>query len=128
MPCNMSPRQVRLPSDLSAPRVAREFLRDDCCQGHPQEFVEKAQLLVSELVTNAVRHGAPPIDLQVRCAGDDTLQILVSDSDPGTPVAGDPGPDAEGGRGMMLVDLISEDWGLEDDPDDGKVVWFTLKV
>lgn len=128
MPCSMSPRQVRLPADLTAPKLARDFLRDACCGTHSSDVIEKAQLLVSELVTNAVRHGAPPVDLQVCCVGDHELQIMVSDSNPEHPVTRNPGPDAEGGRGMLLVDLISADWGLDDHPNDGKAVWFTLKI
>ena len=127
MPCTMSPRQVVLPSDNTAPRVAREFLAQACCGSHEAEVVEEAQLLVSELVTNAIRYGAPPIELQVRCAGEDRLQIRVRDSDPGVPQPRDADPDAETGRGLMLVDVVSDAWGHEEDID-GKAVWFTLKV
>lgn len=127
MPCTMSPRQVVLPADVTAPRAAREFLAEACCGSHDSQVVEEAQLLVSELVTNAVRYGAPPIELQVRCAGEDTLQVRVRDSERKAPQPKDVGLDAEGGRGLMLVDLVSEAWGHEDDHD-GKAVWFTLKV
>ncbi len=128
MACTMSPRQVVLPADNTAPRVAREFLAESCCGSHQAAVVEEAQLLVSELVTNAIRYGAPPIELQVRCAGDDSLQVRVRDSDPGSPLQPrDADADAEGGRGLMLVDVISDAWGHEEDLD-GKAVWFTLKV
>jgi anti-sigma regulatory factor (Ser/Thr protein kinase) len=127
VPCTMSPRQVVLPADATAPRVARAFLAEACCGRHEAAVVEEAQLLVSELVTNAIRYGAPPVELQVRCAGEDRLQIRVRDSDPGVPTPRDADEDAEGGRGLMLVDLVSDAWGHEDDLD-GKAVWFTLKV
>ncbi|MBA3742617.1 MAG: ATP-binding protein [Sporichthya sp.] len=127
MPCTMGPRQVVLPADTTAPRAARKFLAEACCGSHVAEVVEEAQLLVSELVTNAVRYGAPPIELQVCCAGEDQLHIRVRDSDPGTPQPRDADADAEGGRGLLLVDVVSDDWGHEDDAD-GKAVWFTLKV
>jgi anti-sigma regulatory factor (Ser/Thr protein kinase) len=123
----MSPRQVVLPADVTAPRTARAFLAAACCGRHAAEVVQEAQLLVSELVTNAVRYGAPPIELQVRCAGEDQLEVRVRDSERRAPRATEPEPDAEGGRGLMLVDLVSEAWGHEDD-DDGKAVWFTLRV
>lgn len=90
-------------------------------------MVEEAQLLVSELVTNAVRHGAPPIELHVCCAGGDRLEIRVRDSDPRTPAPRSADEDAEGGRGLLLVDLVSDAWGHEED-EDGKTVWFTLRV
>ncbi len=127
MSCTMSPRHVVLPSDATAPRVAREFLAQACCGSHEGAVVEEAQLLVSELVTNAVRYGAPPIELQVRCAGDNSLQVRVRDSEPGSPEPRTPDPDAEGGRGLLLVDLVSDAWGHEFDAD-GKTVWFALKV
>lgn len=127
MPCTMSPRQVVLPADDTAPRAAREFLAAACCGQHDSHIVEEAQLLVSELVTNAVRYGAPPIELQVRCAGGDRLEVRVRDSEPTIPTPGEPGPDAEHGRGLMLVDLVSDAWGHDDDPD-GKEIWFSLRV
>jgi anti-sigma regulatory factor (Ser/Thr protein kinase) len=123
----MSPRHVVLPADVTAPRQARAFLAEACCGSHEAQVVEEAQLLVSELVTNAVRYGAPPIELQVRCAGGDHLQVRVRDSEPRTPRPRDPNPDAEGGRGLLLVDLVSDEWGHDDDAD-GKAVWFTLRV
>jgi anti-sigma regulatory factor (Ser/Thr protein kinase) len=127
VPCTMSPRHVVLPADVTAPRTARAFLAAACCGRHEAAVVAEAQLLVSELVTNAVRYGAPPIELQIRCAGGDHLQVRVRDSERGTPAPRAPGPDAEGGRGLLLVDLVSEEWGHEDDGD-GKAVWFTLRV
>jgi anti-sigma regulatory factor (Ser/Thr protein kinase) len=123
----MRPREIVLPADLTAPRTARAFLAAACCGQHEAEVVAEAQLLVSELVTNAVRYGAPPIELQIRCAGDDHLQVRVRDSEPRTPTPRAAGPDAEGGRGLLLVDLVSAEWGHEDDAD-GKAVWFTLRV
>lgn len=127
MPCTLSPRQVILPCDTTAPRAARAFLAAACCGGHEAEVVEQAQLLVSELVTNAVRYGAPPIELQIRCLGEDHLQVRVRDSDPGVPLPREADEEAEGGRGLMLVDLVSSSWGHEVG-DDGKTVWFTLRV
>lgn len=127
MPCMMSPRQVVLPTDTTAPRAAREFLAEACCDSHTASVVEEAQLLVSELVTNAIRYGAPPVELQVRCCGDEGLRVRVRDSDPGTPEPRNPGEEAEGGRGLMLVDFISDAWGHDEDIE-GKSVWFLLKV
>lgn len=128
MPCSMDPRRTILPADPTAPRIAREFLRDAFRGRQEGAVVDEAELLVSELVTNAIRHGAPPIELQVRCDGRDALEICVRDSDPAPPVPRDAGHDAEGGRGMLLVDLVSDRWGTETDAGDGKTVWFTLQV
>lgn len=127
MPCTMDPRRTILPADPSAPGLARKFLRE-ACRGQEATVVDEAELLVSELVTNAIQHGAPPIELLIRCAGDDALEICVRDSDPAVPVPRGAQDDAEGGRGLLLVDLVSDRWGTETDPDDGKTVWFTLQV
>ena len=81
-------------------------------------------LIVSELVTNAVRYGAPPVRVQVT-ADDATVTVAVHDSSPGGPVLRSPGPDAEGGRGLLLIDLLALEHGVQADPP-GKAVWAAL--
>ena len=72
-------------------------------------------LIVSELVTNAVRYGAPPVRVQV-AADDATVTVAVSDGAPSHPVPRAAGPDAEGGRGLLLIDLLATEHGVEADP------------
>lgn len=94
--------------------------------GRP-ELEEAAQLGVSELVTNALLHGQPPITVQVRGVAEHP-RVEVSDASPKPPHS------AEGlttdeddlstvGRGLSLVSLSAAAWGIEI-ADDGKVVWF----
>lgn len=124
--CDVSgPAQTRLPNDATAPGLARSFLRDAACDVHHAEVLDEAQLLVSELVTNAVLHGAPPITVRVECDG---ARLLVSVTDGSSDPAQlrDAGPDAVSGRGIRLVDFISDQWGVQP-AEPGKDVWFTLR-
>lgn len=127
MACTMRPGRIVLPMDPTAAKSARDFLATMCCGRHEAGVLDEAQLLVSELVGNAVRHGAPPIEVEVRCAGAETLQIRVRDAADGEPAQRDAGPDDEGGRGLALVDLLSEAWGIEP-TEPGKAVWFRLRL
>jgi len=117
--------QLDLPLDMAAPAMAREFLRERHCAQHHSSVLPDAELLVSELVTNGLRHGAPPIQLRVECEGDGRLRVSVRDRSPRLPQVGVPQLTDEGGRGMQLVDYISEEWGAVPSQD-GKEVWFRL--
>ncbi len=94
------------------------------------EAIETAELLISELVTNAVKgSGAGPRDgrvvLSLRYSGGE-LTAGVSDPARVPPAVQDPGTEAEGGRGLMLVQALSKEWGYYLLPADGKVVYFVL--
>lgn len=93
---------------------------------HAASVLDSAQPLVSELVTNGIRYGAPPISVRVDCDGSDGLRVTVSDGGTsGLPTPRQAGADEESGRGMTLVDYISTDWGVEAH-EEGKTVWFSL--
>lgn len=80
------------------------------------------QLLISELVGNAVRHGQPPVTYDIAPDAGDLL-LTVADGDPTPPGDGTcSGPDAEGGRGLFLVDALSKQWGWTP-AECGKQVW-----
>jgi anti-sigma regulatory factor (Ser/Thr protein kinase) len=87
-------------------------------------------LCVSELVTNALLHGVPPgrhSRLLLRYDGR-VLGVEVHDSGPGEPrvvESGDTG--AEGGRGLLLVAVLSDQWGVRD-RELGKAVWCEFEV
>lgn len=85
-----------------------------------------AALLTSELVTNAIRYEGAPVRLFVACSCGH-LRVYVHDTSPGWPAALDASADAEDGRGLMLVDTLSADWGCYG-TSAGKVVYFTLAL
>lgn len=120
------PATVRLPVNAQAPATARRFLRAAACSTHNARAFDEAELLVSELATNAVLHGAPPITVHVECDGARGLLVSVADENPQQPIAREAGPDDESGRGISLVDVVSDRWGVSQHPGDGKDVWFRL--
>ena len=90
-----------------------------------REMTETALLLVSELATNAIRHGAPPVRLSLRL-DKNRLRVEVTDSSPALPELGHPGPDGIGGRGLQIVQQLAARWGAASPRRLGKAVWFEL--
>jgi anti-sigma regulatory factor (Ser/Thr protein kinase) len=122
-----SPTRVALAPTPRSVGLARRFLRERRCPHHHAEVVDAAVLLVSELVTNAVRHASPPITLEVICENSHALQVRVSDATPDTPAPVDPCVHDEGGRGLAITQVLSDDWGVDPNEDkDGKTVWFRI--
>ncbi len=107
--------------------VARRVVRDACLAWQVAGRVDDAEIVVSELVANAVRHAAPPLELLVTVR-ERYLHISVRDGSPVRPRRVLPDPDtAEGGRGLLLVDAVAAGWGTTEVAG-GKVVWATLKI
>jgi anti-sigma regulatory factor (Ser/Thr protein kinase) len=85
-----------------------------------------AQLLTTEVVTNAVVHGAGEVAFRARCT-DHLLRVEVGDSGAGTPEPVEPdNPRRRGGRGLSILEALAADWGIEA-WDGGKTVWFELR-
>jgi anti-sigma regulatory factor (Ser/Thr protein kinase) len=131
---------VTLPtSPFWARRYARAFL--DSCRGISKDTAQTAELIVSELVTNAVRFAGDPartlryserasaslISLSLRQFREHLL-IEVYDTDNTPPVLSCPGDDAEGGRGLMLVSTLSREWSYFFPPGGGKVIYCVLET
>ena len=83
-----------------------------------------AALIVSELVTNALRHGEGPTVLRIALSTTE-LQLSVTDSGDGEPRMLPPDPDRIGGLGLVVVDRIAADWGVAPFPG-GNTVWAVL--
>jgi anti-sigma regulatory factor (Ser/Thr protein kinase) len=121
------PERLDLLPVPAAAGEARRFVEGFCRDAHLDEEVSAtAVLLTSELVTNAIIHGRTPSMLQVS-SPPGLLRVLVRDDNPTSPVPGHPGPDRPGGRGLLLVELMSSAWGFEPSPV-GKSVWFEMQV
>jgi len=124
-----TPADVRVldaPRDIVAGRKARALVREALHDWGLATIVDDAVLVVTELVTNAVTHGGSALRLQLsRTAG--AFRIEVVDGGEGTPEPQPQDTEAEGGRGIMLVDAMSSSWGVESVPS-GKLVWAEIAI
>jgi anti-sigma regulatory factor (Ser/Thr protein kinase) len=113
--------------DASSVGEARLFVRDALSETDaPEDVVDSAVLLVSELATNVTLHARTDVRVTVRFE-DEYLWAEVKDWNSRLPQACLPPEDATTGRGLQLVEAIASSWGVERDSD-GKVVWFQLRV
>lgn len=115
-----------LPPDLTAAFHARRHL-EAACTDLPPDRLDVARLLVTELVSNAIRHGTGSVLLAVFCEGA-RVHVEVHDESPDLPLVGDGSALRESGAGMRLVAALSSSWGTadRDDSQPGKRVWFLL--
>jgi anti-sigma regulatory factor (Ser/Thr protein kinase) len=112
------------PPELSSARRARSFVAQLLGDGPLDTF--GAQVVTSELVTNAVVHCGTDVAVTVWTTEDRSVLIEVADgSCRGGLEARPQAPDAVSGRGLYLVDRLCERWGVER-TDNGKVVWAML--
>ena len=116
----MTARRFRCrPEDVTAARLfVRAQLSDE-----PPEMVQAAELMTSELATNCVMHAHSDFELAINAH--DQIRIEVSDAGRGRPTLLQPDVRALTGRGLRIVDAMSDAWGvIANTP--GKTVWFTL--
>ncbi|WP_326698914.1 ATP-binding protein [Streptomyces sp. NBC_01754] len=124
---------LQLPRDPRAPGVARSTLRSVLRAHGMAELTDTAELLASELVTNAYLHSEGAYSLRLRGAGPQRVRLGVRDTDPHIPApfnwnAEAPAVMAERGRGLHLVTLWAESWGAYPvggglPGQDGKLLW-----
>ncbi|MDQ3587078.1 MAG: ATP-binding protein [Actinomycetota bacterium] len=121
-------RQLRL-GGREAPGAAREFVAAVARDAYRDEaFAETLRLVVSEVVTNSVRHGHGGqdrcVELTVEVAPR-RLRLEIADEGPGFEPTAPPGaPDRPGGWGLVLVDSLADRWGVETSP--GTRVWLEM--
>ena len=120
-------RVVVLRRDRRAAREARTFSAE-AMRGWqvPAGVLHDVQLAVSELVTNAVLHGAPPVELGLHYNGS-RVRVTVTDSSQAAPATLEPEVTDTHGRGVRLVEAVADEWGVIDLPR-GKTVWCSFRT
>lgn len=135
MPVTIQHRETAQAADrtisrnVHAPYAARRFARTQLLAWHLPGLLDAAELVVSELASNASQHGAG-LAIKVRLVfSGGLLTINVWDGDSANfPVMTVADPLEESGRGLALVDALSESWGSHPAKPAGKVVWARLKA
>ncbi|WP_455356998.1 ATP-binding protein [Streptomyces sp. SYSU K217416] len=105
---------------------ARKLVAGQLIDWGLSSLIDTAQLLISEAVTNAVRHARGPIWLILRRYAT-ALRCEVEDASGQMPQRSFVGGEAEGGRGLALLDALADSWGSHQTPG-GKSVWFELPL
>jgi anti-sigma regulatory factor (Ser/Thr protein kinase) len=118
--------EARFPGVTTSPAQARSFLRNALHAWSLDVFVAVTELLTDELVANVVEHVHTPMTVRAICHGR-AIRIEVDDPSTEPPRLLHPGPYDFGGRGLLLVDTLSDRWGTDLRPE-GKTVWFELDV
>ncbi|MEU5151764.1 ATP-binding SpoIIE family protein phosphatase [Streptomyces yangpuensis] len=114
-----------LDPEETAPGRARRFARRALTRWGLEELSDSLELLVSEVVTNAVRYAERPVTL--RLLRTDVLRCEVGDDSPQLPRQRRARDTDEGGRGLFLVNRLARRWGATR-LSSGKVVWFELPL
>jgi PAS domain S-box-containing protein len=122
-------RAFRLAGDLSAPKLARNLVAAELSSVFDPDDLYDVRVLVSELVTNAIRHGGADEvrPLRIELSVDDE-RVRIEVWDPGEGFARPETPKARpegGGHGLLMVQAIASRWDVE--RGDGTCVWFELE-
>ena len=120
-------RLVTLPPAPDSAGHARRFVSDVLRASAADAYVDTATLLTSELVTNGIVHAHTDLRLVVEATAT-WVRIEVSDDNPHLPTRREYDDTAVTGRGLEMVELLADDFGMEPIEGDGKRVWFRLGV
>ena len=123
--CDLTADQfATFPDSKFSPMHARAFVREHGCPEHASAALGALLLVTTELVTNAVLHGVPPISVRLRCLGTE-VDVVVRDMGDGPPdqqgAPGCPGP----GLGLRIVADVADAWGTTPLPS-GTETWCRL--
>jgi anti-sigma regulatory factor (Ser/Thr protein kinase) len=123
---------LALPRDLGTPAQGRRLL-ESALDSLPESVLADAQLLLTEVLSNAILHGSagPGARLDVLVEADESVvRVTVTDRSPQfpRPAIHPPDPLAASGWGLYLLERLAKQWGVDDAPDGGSAVWFELSV
>jgi hypothetical protein len=118
---------ISLPPVAQSIRDARAFVVTMLEVWHCDDPERTAELLTSEVVTNAVRYASNSVRLDATLLDPSTVRIETTDDNPDVPVRREPDLAAAGGRGIFLVESLARRWGFHSDGVN-KVVWFETAV
>jgi anti-sigma regulatory factor (Ser/Thr protein kinase) len=135
-PTTQAPWPIRTHLELAAlptaPACARGHVRSVALEWGLADLAETAELLASEMITNSVHASGrlrttatPVVRLWVTSDGK-SLTIRVWDASDAMPVRQEAGPGDDSGRGLMILDALSTDWGSYREANGGKTVWATI--
>ncbi|MFI1304015.1 ATP-binding protein [Streptomyces sioyaensis] len=125
------------------PSYERTFPHRDSSVGEARKFavealsawgvwdrLEDVCLCLSEVAANALVHASPPrFGFRARLTfSGPVVRLEVHDQGAGRPHRKHPSLDDTSGRGLLLVDELSDEWGVDDQPGNGKTVWLTFKI
>jgi anti-sigma regulatory factor (Ser/Thr protein kinase) len=120
----VTPAATTLPPEAESVPVARRFVRESLIELDAVAATADAQVLISELATNAVLHARTAFTVEVSRVGA-IIRVCVRDESPVPPRTRDYGTDSTTGRGMRLIASMATDWGVQQQSP-GKAVWFEL--
>lgn len=117
--------RIDVPCDLAAMAAARAQVTE-AATAWGFSAVTELEVVMSELLTNAIVHARSAALVQCSMDGDGAVDISVSDEASGPLVPQHVDDQATHGRGLAIVEAFSARWGTIDRPDDGKTVWAHL--
>ena len=118
-------RRTHLPAQAASAADARRVARSALAEWGLSDLDDTVTLLVTELVSNGIRHAQTQLELILTFDGS-CLRIAVTDGDPRPPVARVRRGLTAGGWGLALVESLSSQWGTDLDEAAGKTVWFEI--
>ncbi len=118
---------ARFAPELQSAEGARRFVEDELRgENVGEEAVFRAQLVATELVTNAARHAHSPVELSV-VRHQDHIRIEARDDSTATPTP-TPADTPTRHRGLLLIEDLCDKWGVDVQDDAGKVVWAEVRA